>query len=293
MRMQIGNELRAAEPLVTVIIPSYNHERYISHSIESVVSQTYKNLDLIVIDDGSQDESVKIINNLADKYNFKVIARENRGLSKTLNEGISLAIGRYICFLASDDYFLPHRVKNAVLQLEKSDNRVAMVYCDGYIINDDDQRIGLFGEKFPRPVIGGVYNNLLIANWIPALGVTYKSEVLKQFMFDERFKIEDHTLFLRMFKSNKYKLVFYNGFDFAYRRHENNISKPSDLMCIENKLIQDHFDDVGSFAKFKQQLKNRVYITSEMARWKNFYLLYLQLIRTLQYKFINYLKKQN
>lgn len=103
--MQERSEFGADQPLVTVIIPSYNHERYISQSIESVVFQSYKNIEIIVIDDGSKDQSVTLINGLADKYGFIVIARENRGVAKTLNEGIGLARGKYMSFLASDDYY--------------------------------------------------------------------------------------------------------------------------------------------------------------------------------------------
>lgn len=289
--MLTGSELGANQPLVTVIIPSYNHERYISQSIESVVSQSYKNLEIIVIDDGSKDESLKIINGLADKYGFIVIARENRGLAKTLNEGVGLANGKYISFLASDDYYLPRRIENAVLQLEKSADKVVIVYCDGYIINDAGEKIGLFGDRYSRPLTGSIYDNLLVGNWIPSIGVTYKTDVLKQFMFDERFKIEDHTLFLRMFKNKNLEAVFYNDFGFVYRWHGNNISKPGELMDIENKLIQFHFEDVGRYARFKQHLRSRAFAKIEVAQWKNFYLLYLNLVRLFQNKLTHILQK--
>jgi len=282
--MQAGSEFGANQPLVTVIIPSYNHERYISQSIESVISQSYKNLEIIVIEDGSKDQSLKIINDLADKYGFVVIARENRGVAKTLNEGIGLARGKYISFLASDDYYFPKRIENAVFQLEKSADKVAFVYCDGYIVNDAGQIIGLFGDRHPRPLVGSIYDNLLVGNWISSIGVTYKTDVLKQFMFDERFMIEDHTLFLRMFKNNKHGLIFYDDLGFAYRWHGNNISKPGQLMEMENKLIQHYFEDVGRYAEFKRQLKAGSLGWIEVARWKNLYLLCLHLGRIFRKK---------
>lgn len=276
--------LGAAPPLVTVVIPSYNHEGYISQSIESVVFQSYKNVEIIVIDDGSKDQSLKIINGLADKYGFAVIARENRGVAKTLNEGVGLAHGKYISFLASDDYYFPQRIENAVFQLEASADKVAFVYCDGYIVNDAGRKIGLFAERHPRPLIGSIYDNLVVGNWIPSIGVTYKTEVLKQFMFDERFMIEDHTLFLRMFKAEKHELKFYNDLGFAYRWHGNNVSKPGELMDIENRLIQHYFEDVGRYAEFKRQLKARSFARLEVPRWENIYLLCLHLLRLLRKK---------
>jgi glycosyltransferase involved in cell wall biosynthesis len=232
-----------------------------------------------VIDDGSKDQSVTLINGLADKYGFVVIARENRGVAKTLNEGIGLARGKYMSFLASDDYYYPRRIENAIFQLEESADKVAFVYCDGCIVNDAGQRIGLFGDRHPRPLVGSIYDNLLVGNWIPSIGVTYKTDVLKQFMFDERFMIEDHALFLRMFKNKNHALKFYNDLGFAYRWHGNNISKPGKLMDIENKLIQHYFEDVGRYAEFKRQLKARSFPKIEVMRWNNLYLLCLHLVR--------------
>jgi len=277
--MQIGSEGEPNQPLVTVVIPSYNHERYVSQAIESVVSQSYRNIEIVVIDDGSKDQSVQIITSLAEKHGFTVIARENRGLARTLNEGIGLARGTYISFVASDDYYLPSRVENAVRQLEKSSGKVACVYCDGHIVDEAGKEIGLFGDRHPRPLVGSIYDNLLVGNWIPGMGVTFKAEVLKQFKFDERFKIEDHTLFLRMFKDDKHELVFYNDLGFAYRWHGNNISKPGELMDIENKLIEYYFEDVGRYAEFKRHVKNRSFASIKVTEWKNYYLLCLHLSR--------------
>jgi alpha-1,3-rhamnosyltransferase len=272
----------AVEPLVTIVIPSYNHARFLAQAIESVLSQTYKNIELIVIDDGSTDQSLEIINALAERYGFITKSRENRGLSRTLNEGIELATGKYICFLASDDYYLPQRIENAALQLKKSANRVAAVYCDGFIVDDDGKKIKSFGKQYSRPLTGSVYSNLLAGNWIPALGMTYKLEKLKEFMFDERFKIEDYSLYLTMFKNDRYELTFYQDFDFAYRRHEFNFSKFSEKMDIQNTLIEDNFEDLKSYTQFKQSLKSKTFFNPQMTHWRNYYILYLQAIRILQ-----------
>ncbi len=280
--MDAENNSTSAQPLVTVIIPSYNHERYIEQAILSVITQTYKEIQLIVIDDGSKDESLKIVNRLADLHGFEVVARENRGLANTLNEGIGLARGKYIGILGSDDYYLPKRIENAVLQLELSSDNVVAVYCDGYIVNAEGKKVGLFGEKYQRPLVGDVYDNLLIANWIPALGMTYKAEALKQFMFDERFRVEDYTLYLRMFKSKKHRLKFYDDFGFAYRWHGNNFSSLSETMDREAALIQKNFADVARYVEFKHRLKTLSLMNTEIFRWSNYFLTLLFSIRKLQ-----------
>src|ERR1700749_4411087 len=93
-------------PLVTVVIACYNHEKYIRQSIESVINQTYKNISFYVIDDGSKDKSFEIIEELSKKYGFVAIRQENKGLCATINYSIKeYARGKYISFLASDDYW--------------------------------------------------------------------------------------------------------------------------------------------------------------------------------------------
>ncbi|MGZ9234678.1 MAG: glycosyltransferase [Anaerolineales bacterium] len=104
------------EPLVSVVIPSYNHAAYIDETLDSVFTQTYRNLELIVIDDGSIDGSQDIIRNkLRDcPFPFQFVARDNQGAHATLNEAIRLAHGRFINPLNSDDLFEPSRIADMV-----------------------------------------------------------------------------------------------------------------------------------------------------------------------------------
>ena len=106
-------------PLVSVIVPCYNHEKYVEETIESIVNQTYENIELIVIDDGSKDASPQIIEELSKKYNFKFIHRSNKGLSATLNEGIRLSQGKYISVCASDDKLKLDKIEKQVKFMEE------------------------------------------------------------------------------------------------------------------------------------------------------------------------------
>jgi glycosyltransferase involved in cell wall biosynthesis len=103
-------------PLVTVIVPSYNHAAFIAAALDSVYRQTWAKIELIVIDDGSHDGSVDIIRDSlkACPFPHQLIARENRGASATINEGVSLARGEYFNILNSDDCFLPTRIEKMV-----------------------------------------------------------------------------------------------------------------------------------------------------------------------------------
>lgn len=107
---------KPVNPLVSVIVPSYNHAAFIAEALDSVYRQTWANIELIVIDDGSQDGSVDIIRESLKSCPFphRLIARENRGAHATINEGIALASGEYLNILNSDDCFTPARIEKMV-----------------------------------------------------------------------------------------------------------------------------------------------------------------------------------
>ncbi|KIY37606.1 glycosyl transferase [Pseudomonas sp. 10-1B] len=101
-------------PLVTVIIASYNHARYIEASIDSVINQTYKNIELLVVDDGSRDDSPAVLKRLQEQHGFDLRFQANQGLARTLNDAIARAKGDLIVPFGSDDIMLPHRIATQV-----------------------------------------------------------------------------------------------------------------------------------------------------------------------------------
>ncbi|BDM24233.1 MULTISPECIES: glycosyltransferase [Pseudomonas] len=101
-------------PLVTVIIASYNHARYIEESINSVINQTYKHIELLVIDDGSKDDSPALLKRLQEQHGFDLRLQANQGLARTLNDAIARAKGSLIVPFGSDDIMLAHRIATQV-----------------------------------------------------------------------------------------------------------------------------------------------------------------------------------
>ncbi|MSS20121.1 glycosyltransferase family 2 protein [Pseudoramibacter porci] len=103
------------EPLITVIVPVYNVEKYLNDCVQSIVSQTYRNLEIILVDDGSPDNCGKICDNLAkEDSRIKVIHKKNGGLSDARNAGINIATGKYITFIDSDDFIFADMIKSFV-----------------------------------------------------------------------------------------------------------------------------------------------------------------------------------
>ena len=114
------------EKLVSVIIPAYNIEDYIGRCLDSIISQTYKNLEIIVVDDGSRDHTGEILDNYAKKdRRIKVIHKENGGVSSARNKGIEAAEGDYIGFIDGDDLIEPEMYKTLVDLLEEENADIA------------------------------------------------------------------------------------------------------------------------------------------------------------------------
>lgn len=129
------DEEAAAErkPLVSIVVPSYNHRRYIGAAVQSVLDQSYPRVELIVIDDGSTDGSLEVLEALGGGFHLE--SQTNAGQAATLNRGWAMASGELLSYLSADDLLMPHAVATAVKHLERSAETV-MVYGDFNLIDE-------------------------------------------------------------------------------------------------------------------------------------------------------------
>ena len=123
----------AKHPLISVIIPNHNYSKYLQESIESVLNQTYTNVELIIVDDGSTDDSINTIKRFGDRV--KLIEQSQAGVSAARNTGFRAAKGDLICFLDADDVWLPKKLEIQAKAL--SDDSIGLVYSS--IFNCDDE----------------------------------------------------------------------------------------------------------------------------------------------------------
>ncbi len=128
------------EPLVTVIILSYNHKKFLSYAIDSVINQTYKNLEIIIADDCSTDNSLQIIKSYSDIRIKIILNQHNLGAAINHNNAIKEAKGEYIAILNSDDYFDLEKIEMQVKFLEEN-KQYGAVFSRAYIINEDNEVI--------------------------------------------------------------------------------------------------------------------------------------------------------
>lgn len=126
-------------PKVSVIIPNYNYGRYVANTLESVLSQTYRNIEVIVVDDGSTDNSLSVLEKFGDR--IRLVQQKNAGVSVARNHGVSLSDGELLAFLDADDVWLPEKLERQIERF-KVDSEIGLVHCSMTLIDPDDQAIG-------------------------------------------------------------------------------------------------------------------------------------------------------
>lgn len=220
-------------PLVSIRIPAYNHERFVCNTLDSILAQDYENIEIIIIDDGSSDNTWYEIQKWIESHREKIPIwakrhSENKGITSTLNELISACNGKYIAGIASDDYLLPGSVGSRVRFLEENENKDA-VFADCTVIDED-------GIEFMPSGLKDFYCmnteklqdektlfNELILNWgVPGGTLMVRRSVYDSHKYDERLLVEDFDFFLKLLTNNK--LGFIDNKVSAYRVHKSNIS---------------------------------------------------------------------
>ncbi|MDD5454559.1 MAG: glycosyltransferase [Candidatus Ratteibacteria bacterium] len=167
-------------PLVSVIIPTYNRALILNETIQSVLQQTHRELEIIVVDDGSTDNTGRLIEKINDKRLF-YLYKENRGLASARNEGIKKSKGEYIAFLDSDDRWLPSKIEKQIEVFKNSRLKPGVVYCGVRYIDENGAKIR--EEKLPA-YRGNIFLELLGSRRNAVLGagstILVKKECFKE-----------------------------------------------------------------------------------------------------------------
>ena len=219
-------------PLVSIICLCYNHENFVVEALNSVLSQSYGNIELIIADDCSTDGSEKTIKNwLEDHPNIKFIVNEsNLGNTKTFNKALQFTKGDYIIDLAADDILLPNCVETQVNTfLNSKQKKLAIVYGNAEIISENKDhlryyyKVGVEKKALIKPASGDIYLSMLNqSSMICSVSSMVKRDVLKELKgYDENLAYEDLDLWIRT--SRNYNFEFIDAVLVQKREVENSL----------------------------------------------------------------------
>jgi glycosyltransferase involved in cell wall biosynthesis len=222
-------------PKITIYTPTYNCDKYLEKSIDSVLNQTYQDFELIIIDDASTDNTQKILKKYAKNPKIKILKNEkNLGLNKTAIEAIKLAKGEYVIRVDADDYLDENALMIMVDVLERHPE-IGMVYPDFFFVNEGGEildyyrkmKIGEEVELLDLPAMGGC--TMIRKSCYKAIG-GYRDDVRWQEKYDLWLK------FISKFKPYNINLPL-----FYYRRHGNNMSNETKKLLEARRHIKDKF----------------------------------------------------
>jgi glycosyltransferase involved in cell wall biosynthesis len=180
---------------VSVILPVYNGARYIAESVTSVLNQTFTDFELIIINDGSSDNTSEILKTFTDSR-IVLIQRENRGLIDTLNEGLAFAHGEYVARMDADDVMLPERLAKQVAYLDDHP-RVAVLGGWAEVINESGEKIGFY--DYPPTDYHKLRTYILKSNPFIHSTVMFRREVILRAGGYRQYRhIEDYELWTRV-----------------------------------------------------------------------------------------------
>ncbi len=248
-------------PLVSFLIPTYNRSDLLQQAIDSILSQSYKNTEIIIIDDASTDDTKNMINSqFKDKVRYYK-NDVNRGVAYSRNLGLSYATGKYIGLLDSDDLLWEHNCVDIAIDILERDPEIGIFTSDVYCIDLKGNRI--YEKTFFQTTIdhrdiklsSGIKDfEYVFLHGIHSCGAIFRKEITEYIGFLKTdYKIDwDEDFFLRIAAHDKFKIYFHNAPLAAYRVHNNSFS--ANLSKLYMEKIKVRYDIIKSNRHLKAQL---------------------------------------
>lgn len=229
------------QPLVSVIIPTYNRANFLKDSIQSVLSQTFKDFEIIIINNYSNDNTLEVINGFNDNR-IKIINYKNNGIiAKSRNQGLMHSYGRYIAFLDDDDLWCPRKLELQIKYLE-SNPEIDIVYSNAMFIDEHGIRNGIYNNP-TRAKSGRIFLELVNDSFVPNLTVLMKRKVFETIGYlNEDLSMryaEDYEYWLRA--SLKFIFGYINKPLALYRVHSGGASMAINRPLLSQKALQCFF----------------------------------------------------
>jgi len=242
------------KPLVTVIIPSYNHAQYILTAINSVKNQTYDNWELIIIDDGSTDNTHEILEKMPkDDRIVLFLNKDNKRQSYRMNQALNSAKGEYISILYSDDWYLPQKLEKQIFLFSKLPDDYGVVYSAGYrYFEDNNETIEVETNKHMKR--GWIFKELLLEPFfVYPISPLVKKICFLDYPFNEKYMAEGEAIFFKI--ALKYKFDYVDEPLVTMRNHTYNIGSNTETMLRESTA---NIIDLFNLNEFPTDLKQHL-----------------------------------
>ena len=239
---------------ISVIVPVYKVEKYLNKCVDSIINQTYKNLEIILVDDGSPDNCGKICDEYSKKDNrIKVIHKENGGVSSARNVGLDLATGDYIGFVDSDDWIetdMYEYLLNICIKFNCQVSRCNYIECNDYnkTYKKEQEKISIFeNDDIIIDLVTGNWNEGVLWNKL------YKKSLLQGIVFDEKLSCSEDLLFNYYILKNTNKLVCSNQIKYNYIIRENTITKGQfcygafDIVNVAREIAGNEKNNINTY----------------------------------------------
>ncbi len=209
--------------VVSVIIPTYNSAKYIKSAINSILSQTYKDFEIIVVDDGSTDSTKEVLKNYIKTNKIKYIYQKKKNQASARNKGVGYSKGEFIAFLDSDDLWLKDKLAKQLPLF--NDKTIGLVYGGVEWFKNHHtikNRKNIIKRKIPKDK-GYLFNKLIVHNFITTSSVIIRKKAFQKFNENDIYGgVEDYDLWLKI--SKKWKIDCVKDIVIKYRMHEKNVS---------------------------------------------------------------------
>ena len=231
-------------PLVSAVVPAYNAAAHIEHTLRSLLSQTYPHLEIVVVDDGSDDETLERIQKIASQHHrVRVLQQSNLGVAAARNHGIQASRGEFIAPVDADDVWFPHAMERLAECLLGSEPRVGVAYGWWVTIDEEGQ---LDGGFHCTPIEGDVLGTLVCHNFLGNASCTMiRRSCLQQVGgYDDQFQAhdaqgcEDWDLYLRIARHYRFRVV--PEFLFAYRKFRHSMSSDTARMARSHQRLLEY-----------------------------------------------------
>lgn len=240
LRIKRTTQINPANPKVSICIPTYNRKEYLKETLDSILSQTYRDYEIVIVDDGSTDGTEEMLKELGIPLTY--YRQENNGDAAARNKLVTLAKGKYISFIDSDDLLMPDAIERMVKVIE-SENEEAIVY-GSYLRIDENGKV--FGKCKRKLYSGNITTELFQTILVHSCGSMFPKKLLSNSpRFDTSLKVcSDYDLWLRL--SLKCRFIAIYEPTFKRRRHANNLSGATFENCFtEFKVLEQFYYEKG------------------------------------------------